>query len=87
MKYIRDHGGTDYYVASLAEAWIEIRKHMKSACRYGSPPSRRRGLKYACRVPSSVALVASLAEAWIEIDNGAEKNICFFGRLPRGGVD
>ena len=37
---------TSASVASLAEAWIEITKIPEPLNSNGSPPSRRRGLKY-----------------------------------------
>ena len=56
-------------VASLAEAWIEIKTALPQSHWHRSPPSRRRGLKYAkCYAAESWNPVASLAEAWIEIE-------------------
>ena len=55
-------------VASFAEAWIEILHNAKLSVCSVSPPSRRRGLKYAIISKATIDLiVASFAEAWIEI--------------------
>ena len=60
---------SDKYVASLAEAWIEINRWTARIRPSRSPPSRRRGLKYCKHCNALIcADVASLAEAWIEID-------------------
>ena len=58
----------DFYVASLAEAWIEIFTTVAAWMWVESPPSRRRGLKLLTFLQFlRVQVVASLAEAWIEI--------------------
>ena len=58
-------------VASLAEAWIEISMARFMYPLIVSPPSRRRGLKFAALLdPALCAKVASFAEAWIEIPVG-----------------
>ena len=44
-------------VASFAEAWIEISSFVTSGTRFGSPPSRRRGLK--SEVSSAVSEASS----------------------------
>ena len=57
-----------YFVASFAEAWIEIPRCVNTIIELKSPPSRRRGLKYRCLDKGIECPVASFAEAWIEID-------------------
>ena len=88
------------YVASFAEAWIEINAHPCFLVPYagrllrggvdwnkedgepmftltGSPPSRRRGLKFK-RFANlyTVFLVASFAEAWIEMYSTTLNGFC-----------
>ena len=59
------------FVASFAEAWIEISMARFMYPLIVSPPSRRRGLKFAALLdPALCAKVASFAEAWIEIPVG-----------------
>ena len=56
------------WVASLAEAWIEIARILTIFSLLELPPSRRRGLKYDFDgVIVYRKIVASLAEAWIEM--------------------
>ena len=63
-----DHLRSKEIVASLAEAWIEIKRWKRMLKIDLSPPSRRRGLKFSRSLfPSRPQTVASLAEAWIEI--------------------
>ena len=55
---------------------------------WGSPPSRRRGLKFRYKtILSQAAWVASFAEAWIEIFFAPFARIRAYSRLLRGGVD
>ena len=55
-------------VASFAEAWIEIVPSAFFVWLFGSPPSRRRGLKFHwLNSQQNSFYVASFAEAWIEI--------------------
>ena len=76
------------FVASFAEAWIEIPTQSMTFCRIvRSPPSRRRGLKYQHEEPWQLCrMVASFAEAWIEISRWCFK-LRYSCRLLRGGVD
>ena len=77
-----------FYVASLAEAWIEITDdQLNTVIARLSPPSRRRRLKYFGTLLHSQHYVASLAEAWIEIAMTRASVLRTSGRLPRGGVD
>ena len=75
-------------VASLAEAWIEMKSPYNSKC-----PNVVASLAEAwieMPVVSSTArspVVASLAEAWIEIVFVGVMDSVTIGRLPRGGVD
>ena len=57
-------------VASFSEAWIEIFIPLPAFVPPGSPPSRRRGLKFPCKVEDLPdEKVASFSEAWIEIQS------------------
>ena len=57
-------------VASFSEAWIEISALRRLLSWCPSPPSRRRGLKFPCKVEDLPdEKVASFSEAWIEIQS------------------
>ena len=57
-------------VASFSEAWIEMRRVACVCRKLWSPPSRRRGLKFPCKVEDLPdEKVASFSEAWIEIQS------------------
>ena len=59
---------TAFLVASFSEAWIEMRRVACVCRKLWSPPSRRRGLKFPCKVEDLPdEKVASFSEAWIEI--------------------
>ena len=76
------------YVASFAEAWIEIILHESRDKCFESPPSRRRGLKFFQKhLLMLFSYVASFAEAWIEIMIYLLTQSFREGRLLRGGVD
>ena len=76
------------FVASFAEAWIEMIMITNNPIKVVSPPSRRRGLKLAPVLFSVIPFdVASFAEAWIEINCVRYCRCSLKGRLLRGGVD
>ena len=53
-------------VASFSEAWIEMRRVACVCRKLWSPPSRRRGLKFPCKVEDLPdEKVASFSEAWM----------------------
>ena len=68
--YIENASIAIYVVASFSEAWIEMRRVACVCRKLWSPPSRRRGLKFPCKVEDLPdEKVASFSEAWIEIQS------------------
>ena len=77
------------FVASFAEAWIEIVPSAFFVWLFGSPPSRRRGLKYSCENIGMQAVKASPPSRRRGLKSPVISltSLRFYGRLLRGGVD
>ncbi len=75
-------------VASIVEAWIEIRYGGLFCMIGGLLPLWKRGLKYKeDKLLNEIITVASIVEAWIEIRETHNTHLCSYGCFHCGSVD